>query len=133
MSFIKMSRNVASVLIGLITYVIMEIVTTYVFMFLLKVPILSFLMTAYIPSDIFLFATVASSATFTTVYVVKLISTYKSTNYSVIIVFSILLAVYLIAFIYKISVEGFGFVKLTPTAIFICSLLVGCFMAKENQ
>lgn len=129
---LKVLRNILSVLIGLITYVIMERLIAIVFLSLLKIPILSFLMTGYIPADIFLNASVAAGATFTTVYIVRLISSYKSTNYSVVIVFSILLTIYLVAFIYMILTIGFDFTKLTSSLIFLGSFLVGGFMANEE-
>lgn len=129
---IKWLRNVLAILIGLITYLIMEKLTAIIFLFMLKIPVLSFLMTGYVPIDIFLSATVASGATFATVYIVKLISDYKTINYSVIIVFSTLLIAYIVVLIYSISTLGFDFTKLTSNLIFIGSLILGCFMATEE-
>lgn len=129
---LKGARNVLSILLGLITYFIAETLLTIVFLFLLKIPVLSFLMTGYIPVDIFLSASVASGATFATVYIVRLISDYKSINYSTIIVFSMLLIIYIGVLIYSISTFGFDFTKLDSTLIFIGSLIFGCFMAMEN-
>ncbi len=130
---LKVLRNVLSILIGLITYVIMEELLTIVFLFLMKIPVLSFLMTWHIPGDIFLSATVASGATFTTFYIVHLISTYKSINYSVVIVFSILLITYIVALIYNMSAIGFNWAKLSSTLIFIGTFIFGCFMAKDTE
>lgn len=126
------TRNVLAILIGLIIYVLTETLTTYIFLLLLKIPILSFLMTGYIPADIFLSASVASSATFATAYIVRLISSYKAINYSAIIVFSTLLITYIVAFIYKVSTIGFSFVNLTSTLIFVGSYIVGYFTATEK-
>ena len=128
----KIIRNVLSVLIGLITYYICEIVFTYIVIFLLKIPILSFLMTSYIPSDIFLSATVSCAAIFITFYIIKTISLYDSINYSVIIVFALLAITYIASFIYNISTVGFDFSELIPAAIYIGSLVFGCCMAKEE-
>lgn len=129
----KIIRNVLSVLIGLITYYICEIIFTYIVIFLLKIPILSFLMTSYIPSDIFLSATVSCAAIFITFYIIKTISLYDSINYSVIIVFSLLAIAYIASFIYNISTVGFDFSELIPAAIYIGSLVFGCCMAKEEM
>lgn len=88
-------------------------------------------MTWNIPSDIFLSASVASGAAFTTFYIVKLISDYKTVNYSVIVVFATLLTIYIVALIYRLSTTGFNFVNLTSALIYIGTYLFGCFMAKE--
>ena len=125
-------RNVLSVIVGLITYFIAEILITYILLFLLQIPVLSSLMTGYIPVDIFLSASVAAASAFTTHYIVKAISRYNSINYSVIIVFSILLIVYVVSLIYKISALGFDFTKLASALIYIGTFIFGCFMSAEE-
>lgn len=132
-ALLKGTRNVLSILIGLITYFIMEKLIAIIFLFLLKIPILSFLMTGYVPVDIYLSATIASGATFATAYIVNLISDYKTINYSVIIVFSTLLIAYIVSLIYSISTFGFDFTKLTSNLILIGSLIFGCFMSMEKN
>lgn len=130
---LKLIRNALSIFVGLITYVITETLLTYAFLFLLKIPILSFLMTGYIPVDIFLNASVASGATFATFYVIKRISDYKNVNYSVIAVFGTLLIIYIVALIYKVYTMGFDFSKLTSTLIFIGTFIFSCCMAGEDK
>ena len=130
--FLKAFRNVLSILIGLVIYFIMEYLITILFLFLLKIPVLSFLMTGYIPSDIFLSASVATGAACATFYIVKLISTYRTTNYSVIVVFATLLIIYVGTLIYRLPTIGFDFVKLTSALIYIGTYLFGCFMSREE-
>lgn len=131
--FLKVLRNVVSILIGLIMYFIMERLLSLLFLFLLKIPVLSFLMTGYVPVDIFLNASVATSATFATVFVMRLVSSYKSVNYSVVIVFSILLLIYIVSLVYRISTIGFKGVNLTASLIYIVTFIIGCFMANEDE
>lgn len=130
--FLKGLRNVISILIGLITYFITETLLAYIFLFLLKIPVLSFLMTGVIPMDIFLSASVATGSALVTFYVVKLISNYDSTNYSVIIVFLLLLIFYIVSLVYEVSTTGFDFTNLSSTLIFIGTFVFSCFMAKEE-
>lgn len=126
-------RNILSIIIGLITYVIMEALTAHIFLFLLKIPVLSFFMTGghIVSVDRFLIVSVASASVFATAYIVRLISSYKSTNYSIVIVFLILLIFYIVAFISEILVTGFDFSKLISALIFIGSYIVGCSLANE--
>ena len=128
----KLFRNVLSVILGLITYYICEIILSYILILLLRIPILSFIMTSYVPVDIFFSATVSCSAVAITFYIVKTISLYDYINYSVIIVFSLLALIYIASLIYKISIAGFDFSNLLPSAIYLGSFVFGCLMAKEE-
>ena len=129
----KVLRNILAVVVGLIAYILMEVITTYIFALLLKIPVLSFLMTGYIPVDIFLTTSVASSATFTTAYIIRLISSYKSVNYSAIIVFLILLSLYLVSFFNHIATTGFTLLKLELVLITAGFMIVGCSSATEKD
>lgn len=128
----KIVRNVLSIFAGIVGFLICEFLLTRVLNFLLRIPILSLLMTGYIPVDIFFSTTVAWATIIITFYIVKSISKYTSINYSVIIVFALLLITYIITLIYNISTNGFDFRKLVPTAIYIGFLIFGCSMAKEE-
>ena len=130
--FFRVLRNVLSILMGLIMYFIMEYLISILFLFLLKIPVLSLLMTGYIPSDVFLNASVATGAACATFYTVKLISDYRAINYSVIVVFATLLIIYIVTLVYRLPTIGFDFVKLTTALIYIGTYLFGCFMSRED-
>ena len=132
-SIMKVLRNVLAVVVGLISYIFIEVIATYIFALLLKIPVLSFLMTSYIPIDIFLTVSVASSASLTTAHIIRLISSYKSVNYSAIIVFLILLSLYLVSFFNHITTTGFTLLKLELVLITAGFMVVGCFSATEKD
>ena len=132
-SLMKVLRNVLAVVVGLISYIFIEVIATYIFALLLKIPVLSFLMTGYIPVDIFLTVSVSSSAALTTAHIIRLISSYKSVNYSAIIVFLILLSLYLVSFFNHIATTGFTLLKLELVLITAGFMVVGCFSATEKD
>ena len=129
---LKVLRNVLSIPIGLITYFIMEALTASIFSLLIKIPVLSILMTGFIPADIFLNVMVVTTSTLATSFVVKLISDYKLVNFSIVIVFAILLIVYVITLIYRFPIIGFSFDKLTTALIYIGTYIFACIWGIEE-
>ena len=130
---LKVLRNVLSIPIGLIAYAIMETLTASIFFLLLKIPVLSLLMTGFIPKDIFFSTMGVTTSSIVTFYVLKFVSDYKSTNYSAVIVFLILLFKGIISTIVYLATIGFNFTYLSSALIYIGTYLFNCFMAVEKE
>lgn len=130
---ISLLRNVISIPIGLILYAVMETLTASLYSLLLKIPVLSLLMTGFIPADIFFSTMVVTTSAITAFFVVRFISDYKSTNYSILVVFLILLFKGIVSAVVYLAARGFNFVYLSSALIYIGTYLFGCFMAVEKE
>lgn len=130
----KIFRNVIAVLLGVPMHLVIDTIIVLILTVLTHIPILSFLLTGFIPVHHWLACSIPYFSIPLTHKFVKSISVYEDRNYSIVITFSIILLMSIIGMFSRIIMSDFKwYIFLKDFMYIVYSIFAICAHKKDDD